>query len=105
MMSTYKQAANASKTCAHDGCGCASDQYGGVDKGDEWFCSQGCAEGSGCEHAGCRCNRVENHNPDEVRAGAPTVPGATTKPVAKRNPGHHVDHNPSQGSPATRRQP
>ncbi len=104
-MSTYKEASNANQTCAHNQCDCRSDQFGGIEKGDNWFCSQGCAEGSGCDHASCHCSRVHNHNPDEVRRGEPTVPGATTKPVPKRNPGHHVDHNPAQGGPSTRRQP
>ncbi len=101
-MSTYK-ASNQSQACSHQGCDCRSDQFGGVEKGESWFCSQGCAEGSGCDHAGCNCNSVKNHDPDLVRSGEPTVPGAPTKPVPKRNPGQHVDHNPAQGSPATRR--
>ena len=101
-MSTYK-ASNQSQACSHQGCDCRSDQFGGVEKGDSWFCSQGCAEGSGCDHAGCDCNSVKNHDPDLVRSGEPTVPGAPTKPFPKRNPGQHVDHNPAQGSPATRR--
>lgn len=101
-MSVY-EASTQSQTCAHRDCDCRSDQFGGVEKGESWFCSQECAEGSGCHHAGCNCDHVSNHNPDEVRSGEPTVPGATTKPVPKRNPGHHVDHNPGQGGPSTRR--
>lgn len=104
-MSTYKQdKSNTIKECSHGGCNCQNDQYGGVTKGENWFCSQGCVEGSGCDHADCHCNRITNHNPEHTRA-APSIPGQTTKPVPKANPGQYVDHNPGQGSPATRRQP
>lgn len=97
--------ATTTKTCAHQGCDCRNDQYGGVEKGESWFCSEGCAEGSGCDHANCHCSSVRNHDPDNVRRGEPNVPGAMTKPAPKRNPGHHADHNPGQGAPATRRNP
>lgn len=104
-MSVYRENGhNPIKTCAFDGCGCTSDQYGGVDKGENWFCSQGCSEGSGCDHADCHCNRISNHNPEEQKI-SPAIPGSTTKPVPADNPGQFTDHNPAQGSPATRRQP
>ena len=103
-MSTYK-ATNQNQACAHQGCSCRSDQFGGIEKGENWFCSQGCAEGSGCDHASCHCNKVTNHDPELVRSGEPKVPGAGTKPVPKRNPGHDVNHNPAQGGPSIRSNP
>ena len=104
-MSVYRQTQQTSnKQCSFGGCRCTSDQYAGIDKGEEWFCSQGCVEGSGCDHADCHCNRVSNHNPDK-RKISPAIPGSTTKPVPGDNPGQFTDHNPAQGSPATRRQP
>jgi metallothionein len=44
------------KTCAHQGCGCTVDAGKGVEKNGKSYCSQGCADGKGCDHPGCTCS-------------------------------------------------
>ncbi len=91
-------------TCAHDSCGCRKSSHDGVVVNGQWFCSSACAEGRGCEHADCRCGATpQKKSPGD--ATAPAQPHSPTKPAAKENPGHHVDFNPAQGGPATRRDP
>jgi hypothetical protein len=40
----------ADRQCKHEGCFCLVDE-------SEEYCSKGCKEGSGCDHAGCECDR------------------------------------------------
>jgi len=91
------------QTCGYGGCRCTSDQYQGLTRDDQWYCAEGCAQGKGCEHVGCECSSVSAG--DSGKGPGASIPGATTKPVPKQNPGHTADHNPGQGTPATRRMP
>lgn len=42
--------------CAHDGCTCIVNKDNTVRHDGLLYCSQGCAEGSGCSCQGCYCN-------------------------------------------------
>jgi hypothetical protein len=51
------------ETCDHPGCGCALDKCS-VTHGDRTFCSGDCADGTGCEHADCKCGRTRRPPPN-----------------------------------------
>lgn len=90
-------------TCAHDSCSCERTGSAGIEKGGRWYCSDACASGQGCGHSPCGCGE---HEPAATKAAsAPARPSSPTRPAAAHNPGHHVDFNPAQGGPSTRRNP
>jgi hypothetical protein len=43
------------RQCHHAPCSCVVAGGSGVIAGERQYCSQGCAEGSGCDHETCRC--------------------------------------------------
>ena len=43
------------KKCDHDPCHCVPDADSAVADGKSVYCSQGCADGTGCDHEGCNC--------------------------------------------------
>ncbi len=47
--------------CACDSCLCIVDISSAIQKNEQYYCSEGCANGhgegtSGCGHAGCNCH-------------------------------------------------
>ncbi|HKH21323.1 MAG TPA: metallothionein [Gammaproteobacteria bacterium] len=44
-----------SNVCAHQPCTCEVRE-GGLEREGKRYCSQGCFEGTGCEHPGCNCH-------------------------------------------------
>ena len=50
-------------TCDHPGCDCTLDKCS-VAQGSSIFCSGNCADGIGCEHAGCKCGRAKRPPPN-----------------------------------------
>ncbi|MGE0861462.1 MAG: metallothionein [Gammaproteobacteria bacterium] len=57
-MTTQTHAADANTVaCAHDTCQCSvapHEQHGSHAQGQA-YCSEGCANGRGCNHQGCGC--------------------------------------------------
>ena len=47
------------KKCDFDRCHCVPNEVSAVVDGKSVFCSQGCADGVGCDHAPCRCRTAE----------------------------------------------
>ncbi|MBA3564154.1 MAG: metallothionein [Gammaproteobacteria bacterium] len=41
--------------CAHEDCECDVSSTSAIERDDEFYCSRGCADGHGCDHAGCDC--------------------------------------------------
>lgn len=41
--------------CDQEGCTCTVSPEIAIQKDDKTYCSQGCAEGSGCQHPDCAC--------------------------------------------------
>jgi hypothetical protein len=42
-------------TCAHQGCVCVIPRDQALQRDRQYFCSEECAEGAGCDHNGCSC--------------------------------------------------
>lgn len=42
--------------CHHDPCHCKPDSESAVTVGKSVYCSQGCADGNGCDHPHCDCS-------------------------------------------------
>lgn len=54
------------KICAHEFCQCEVRQPDAVQDGDDAYCSQGCADGVGCNHPGCKCSGAIGDKPEAV---------------------------------------
>lgn len=46
--------------CDHASCHCKTQPHLGVVVGEEVYCSQGCADGNGCEHEHCACSSADS---------------------------------------------
>lgn len=98
------------KTCDHDQCGCKITDDSAVSRDGKVFCSTGCADGTGCNHAGCTCQSVnKGHEPhgrkhsEQNPASNPANKAAPTKPAPAENP--RTSFNPAQGAPSIRNNP
>ncbi|MBX3443830.1 MAG: hypothetical protein KF774_15585 [Planctomyces sp.] len=47
--------------CSHAGCHCQADGENAVVRNGKSYCSKGCADGVGCNHPGCSCNKTHAH--------------------------------------------
>jgi hypothetical protein len=56
--------------CAGRSCSCQVSAAAAVREHGQLYCSQGCAEGRGCDHAGCSCHEVLAGENDRKEAGA-----------------------------------
>lgn len=48
-------ASELGEKCDHDPCHCVPNSDGAVVREKSVYCSQGCADGKGCDHEGCAC--------------------------------------------------
>jgi len=54
-----------STECAYESCFCPADGEDVVEVGGKQYCSQGCADGDGCEHAECDCATTASAEAEE----------------------------------------
>jgi len=54
-MKSQPSPADKGHQCAHEPCSCVVTAGSGVIAGQQQYCSQGCAEGDGCDHETCHC--------------------------------------------------
>lgn len=47
---------NANPTCAYGPCQCTVSPEQAVQRNDQRFCSERCADGQGCDHQDCHCD-------------------------------------------------
>jgi hypothetical protein len=45
----------SSETCEHERCECVVSGNERVERGGHAYCSEGCADGTGCDHEQCNC--------------------------------------------------
>lgn len=46
---------NLNQKCDHEPCHCVPGPDDAFTKGKSVFCSEGCADGKGCDHTECNC--------------------------------------------------
>ena len=49
--------------CAHEGCSCVVNKDSAIQHDSALYCSQGCADGVGCDCQGCNCNGSSEAQP------------------------------------------
>jgi hypothetical protein len=59
---------NNASNCAHAGCDCELGKNS-IQIGDGDYCSQGCADGEGCNHPGCNCSENQAKTSDDSMQG------------------------------------
>ncbi len=89
---------NGSRTWAMGGCACNSAAMPGIEQGGRWYCEQGCAQGTGCHHAGCNCAKVGAADAGG-KANTASIPGShdQARPQAESQPPRQPQ--PGQGRP------
>lgn len=55
MISTNPSPRDPGEQCAHPSCSCIVTAQASVQRDGKYYCSQGCADGRGCEHDTCEC--------------------------------------------------